>query len=42
MKSEDYEEALDALSQMKDRITSTFATNATEREAWEKPWPFGN
>jgi hypothetical protein len=42
VKSEDYEEALDALSQMKEEIISAFTTNATERAAWEKAWPFGN
>jgi hypothetical protein len=42
VKSNDYEEALDALSQMKEEIISAFATNATERAAWEKAWPFGN
>jgi hypothetical protein len=41
VKSDDYEEALDALSQMKEQVISAFATNATEREAWEKAWPFG-
>jgi hypothetical protein len=41
VRSDNYEEALDALSQMKDQVISAFATNASEREAWEKAWPFG-
>ncbi|KAH5006440.1 hypothetical protein HBI81_197980 [Parastagonospora nodorum] len=41
VKSDNYEEALDALSQMKDQVIGEFATNASEREAWEKAWPFG-
>ncbi|KAJ6268763.1 hypothetical protein PSV08DRAFT_373214 [Bipolaris maydis] len=42
VKQDNYEEALDALSEMKDRKISKFASNAKEREAWEKEWPFGN
>jgi hypothetical protein len=42
VKSDDYGEALDAVSQIKDQIIiDTFATNAAEREAWEKAWLFG-
>lgn len=41
VKTEDYEEALDALSQMKEQVIDEFATNAAEREEWEKAWPFG-
>ena len=41
VKSDQYDKALDALSQMKEQIISTFATNTSEREAWEKAWPFG-
>jgi hypothetical protein len=41
VKPDHYEEALDALSQMKHQVISAFATNAAEREAWEKAWPFG-
>jgi hypothetical protein len=41
VKPDNYEEALDALSQMKDQVISAFATSAAEREAWEKSWPFG-
>jgi hypothetical protein len=41
VKPDDYEEALDALAQMKDQVIDAFATNATDREAWEKAWPFG-
>lgn len=36
-----YEEALDALAQMKDQVIETFATTEHEREVWEKMWPFG-
>jgi len=31
-----YEEALNALSQMEDQVISTFTTSASEREAWGK------
>jgi hypothetical protein len=41
VKPEDYEEALEALAQMKGQVIDEFATNAAEREAWEKAWPFG-
>ncbi|OAL06247.1 hypothetical protein IQ06DRAFT_210624 [Phaeosphaeriaceae sp. SRC1lsM3a] len=40
VKPEDYEEALDALAQMKERIIDEFATNPAEREEWERAWPF--
>lgn len=36
-----YEEALDALSQMKDQVIQTFASREQEKELWEKAWPFG-
>jgi hypothetical protein len=36
-----YEEALDALSQMKEQVIDTFATTEHERHVWEKMWPFG-
>ncbi|XP_014556221.1 hypothetical protein COCVIDRAFT_38092 [Bipolaris victoriae FI3] len=42
VKADDYEEVLDALSQMKDQMISAFVTNARGRQAWEKAWPFGN
>jgi hypothetical protein len=41
VKPEDYEEALEALAQMKEQVIDEFATNAAEREAWRKAWPFG-
>jgi hypothetical protein len=40
VKLENYREALDALSQMKEQVINTFATNVDEREAWERAWPF--
>jgi hypothetical protein len=36
-----YEEALDALEQMKDQVIEEFASNEQEREVWRKEWPFG-
>jgi hypothetical protein len=36
-----YEEALDALDQMRDQVIETFAKNEQERETWLKMWPFG-
>jgi hypothetical protein len=36
-----YEEALDALGQMKDQVIETFAKTEHEREVWQKVWPFG-
>ncbi|KAI9732696.1 MAG: hypothetical protein M1818_007430 [Claussenomyces sp. TS43310] len=36
-----YEEALDALEQMKDQVIEEFASSEQEREVWLKEWPFG-
>lgn len=36
-----YEEALDALEQIKDQVIGGFASNEQEREVWRKEWPFG-
>lgn len=41
VKSDQYDEALDALAQMKDQVISLFASNSHEREVWEKAWTFG-
>ncbi|KAH7397042.1 kinase-like domain-containing protein [Phaeosphaeria sp. MPI-PUGE-AT-0046c] len=41
VKPEEYEEALDALSQIKTQVIDEFATNEVEKEEWEKMWPFG-
>lgn len=38
---EQYEEALDALRQMKEQVIDTFATSEEDRETWEQSWPFG-
>lgn len=40
VRPDQYNEALDALAQMKEQIISTFASNSAEREVWEKEWPF--
>lgn len=40
VKSDQYNEALDALNQMREQVISTFASNSKEREVWEKEWPF--
>lgn len=37
---ERYDEAKDALSQAKEFIIETFASNDREKEAWERAWPF--
>lgn len=39
--SEQYDEALNALDQMKEQVIEEFATNQNEREEWEREWPFG-
>jgi len=41
VKADQYEEALDALEQMKDQVIEEFASNEQEREVWRKEWPFG-
>ena len=40
VRPDQYDEALDALTQMREQIISTFATNPKEKEVWEKEWPF--
>ncbi|KAF2182372.1 hypothetical protein K469DRAFT_232463 [Zopfia rhizophila CBS 207.26] len=41
VKSDQYEEALDALTQMKEQVIDEYARTEEDREAWEKMWPFG-
>ncbi|TVY45439.1 hypothetical protein LSUB1_G000321 [Lachnellula subtilissima] len=41
IRADQYEEALDALEQMKDQVIEEFASNEQEREVWQKEWPFG-
>ena len=36
-----YEDAIDALAQMKDQVIKNFASTEQEREVWRKMWPFG-
>ncbi|KAJ4992998.1 hypothetical protein SVAN01_01350 [Stagonosporopsis vannaccii] len=40
VRAEQYDEALDALGQIKEQVISTFANNSEEEELWEKAWPF--
>ncbi|KAK2762249.1 hypothetical protein FQN54_001259 [Arachnomyces sp. PD_36] len=42
VRPEQYEEAKDALRQAKEFILETFASNESERQAWEEAWPFDN
>lgn len=41
VRADHYEEALDALEQMKDQVIEEFASNEQEKEVWRKEWPFG-
>jgi hypothetical protein len=41
VRPDQYEDALDALSQMKDQVIKKFASTEQEREVWRKMWPFG-
>jgi len=41
VRSELYEDAIDALGQMKEQVIDEFAKNQEERQIWEKWWPFG-
>ncbi|KAF4622709.1 hypothetical protein G7Y89_g14318 [Cudoniella acicularis] len=41
VRTELYEEALDALKQMKVQVIEEFAKNDEEREIWRRKWPFG-
>jgi hypothetical protein len=40
VRSDQYNEALDALNQMREQVVSTFASNSKEKEIWENEWPF--
>lgn len=40
VRSELYEDAIDALGQMKEQVIDEFAKNQEERQIWEKWWPF--
>lgn len=37
-----YEEALDALEQMKDQVIKESASSEQDKEVWLKGWPFGS
>jgi len=41
VKPEQYEEALDALRQMKEQIVEEYAKTEEDREMWDRQWPFG-
>lgn len=41
VRPDQYNEALDALAQMKDQVIENFATTPQEIEVWQKVWPFG-
>ncbi|KAL2063111.1 hypothetical protein VTL71DRAFT_6183 [Oculimacula yallundae] len=41
VRPDQYEEALDALEQIKDQVIEEFASNEQDREVWRKEWPFG-
>jgi hypothetical protein len=41
VKTESYDEALDALQQMRDQVIEQYAMNEDEAEIWRKAWPFG-
>ncbi|KAH7087483.1 kinase-like domain-containing protein [Paraphoma chrysanthemicola] len=41
VKPEQYDEALDALGQMKEQVIEEFARTEEERRQWEEAWPFG-
>ncbi|KAL6706296.1 hypothetical protein ACN47E_005586 [Coniothyrium glycines] len=42
VRHDQYDEALDALAQIKEQVINTFASNAKEKEVWESEWPFTN
>lgn len=42
VRSEQYDEAKDALRQCKEQIIDMFASTEAERAAWEESWPFDN
>ncbi|KAL5331675.1 hypothetical protein ACEPPN_001210 [Leptodophora sp. 'Broadleaf-Isolate-01'] len=41
VRTELYDEALDALEQMKQQVIGEFAQTEQDREIWRKEWPFG-
>ena len=41
VRTELYDEALDALGQMKEQVIDEFAKTEEEREVWNRLWPFG-
>jgi hypothetical protein len=41
VKLDNYDEALDALAQVKEQIIDIYAKNDAERQVWERLWPFG-
>jgi hypothetical protein len=41
VRHDQYYEALNALSQMKDQVIDHLGCSAAEKEIWEKEWPFG-
>lgn len=40
MRTEQYEETMDALRQIKEQVIHTFAHNVRERSLWQDMWPF--
>lgn len=40
IRPDQYDEALDALKQMREQVISTFAFDSREKEIWMKKWPF--
>jgi hypothetical protein len=40
VRHDQYDEALDALAQMKEQVIEMYAKNEAEKEVWEKMWPF--
>ena len=41
VRTDQYDEALDALEQMKEQAIRKSASTEQEREVWRKEWPFG-
>jgi hypothetical protein len=40
VRPDQYDEALDALNQIREQVISTFASDSKEKEIWKKEWPF--
>lgn len=40
VRNEQYEEARDALRQVKHQVIDMFARNQSDRETWQEAWPF--